>query len=550
MATTQSKKVAAVPPSATPEKKAGMNIRPDTAQNLLAIAKMQMSADGSIVKPEDALRSKFTPYMPPPGVIPADVMAGHPNRKDGPAQIAMDGVCNGMSSVIGTFRTSQAVNGSEFVGYGVLALLEQHPLIRAPIEARADEMSREFVELFSTEQEGVEDDPDRKKQITDRIKQLQEEMERLHVKKRFRDAEAKTGYAGGCMLYIDLGDDPDDTAELKTPLVMEKQKLQKNGKPRIKALKLIEPINVYPAPYNADNPLADNFYRPEAWYVMGKETHATRLLHFADNVPPVLLKPAYNFFGIPLAQMMIDYVDKFDTARVAAADLVDKFSQNIIKTDMSQILSGGGVECGQQLAIRALMFGQQKHNRSLLTIDNEKEDFVQVNTPLSGVADIVFQAMQFLSGVAQTPVTKYFGLSPTGLNATGEFDMRSWYDFCGGKQETNWRDNLAKVIDICMIGLWGEIDPAIKLRFLSLYKPDPEQTARVNKMNAETGDILIANSTISREEERQRVASDPTSGYDALDTDVLPDIPTESEDPDAPDAGGTGGSEEDDASAE
>ncbi|VVD90759.1 HI1409 family phage-associated protein [Pandoraea communis] len=539
---TTTNKVAAVP--TTPEKKKGLNIRPDAAQNLLALAKMHMSADGSITTPEDSARAKFEPYQPAPGVVPQGVMDRHPNRKGGQAQIAMDGVCNGMAHVLGNFRNSQTVNGSEFVGYGVLALLEQHPLIRAPIEARADEMAREFVELFSTEQEALEDDPDRKDEIKDRIRQIQEEMDRLHVKKRFRDAEAKTGYAGGCMLYIDMGNDPDDEAELKTPLVMDKAKLQKDGKPRIKALKLIEPINVYPAPYNADNPLKDNFYRPESWYVMGRETHSTRLLHFADNIPPVLLKPAYNFFGIPLAQMMIDYVDKFDTARVAAADLVDKFSQNIIKTDMTQILSGGGAEYGRDLAYRAMMFSQQKHNRSLLTIDMEKEEFVQVNTPLSGVSDIVFQAMQFLAGVARTPVTKYFGLSPTGLSATGEFDMRNWYDFCAGKQASNWADNLAKVLDIIMIGLWGEVDSAIKSRFLSLYKPDPEQTARVNKLNAETGDILIANQTISREEERQRVGSDPSSGYDALDTDTLPDaVPTDDDDPDAT---GTGGEEEDD----
>jgi len=56
---------------------------------------------------------------------------------------------------------------------------------------------------------------------------------------------------------------------------------------------------------------------------------------------------------------------------------------------------------------------------------------------------------------------------------------------------------------------------------------DEKGEAEVRKIEAETGQILIDDGTISPEEERKRVASDPGSGYETIDVLDVPDLEEE-----------------------
>ena len=56
----------------------------------------------------------------------------------------------------------------------------------------------------------------------------------------------------------------------------------------------------------------------------------------------MLLKPAYNFLGIPQAQILWDYVLHFQECRAAEARLLTKFSMTVFKTSMADILFSAG----------------------------------------------------------------------------------------------------------------------------------------------------------------------------------------------------------------
>jgi phage-related protein (TIGR01555 family) len=65
--------------------------------------------------------------------------------------------------------------------------------------------------------------------------------------------------------------------------------------------------------------------------------------------------------------------------------------------------------------------------RSVL-LDADGEDFERKGTPMAGVNELLEQTWKRVASAAEMPMTVLMGTSPAGLNATGESDMRLWYD--------------------------------------------------------------------------------------------------------------------------
>ena len=130
---------------------------------------------------------------------------------------------------------------------------------------------------------------------------------------------------------------------------------------------------------------------------------------------------------------------------------------------MSQMLNGGGYEDAQSLKGRAAIWSAQATNDGLLTLDMEGEEFVQVNTPLSGLGDIVSQQLELLSAIARTPAVKLLGISPKGFNSTGEYDESNWYDHVSSQQSSVFGDNLDIAVKVIQLSEFSKIDPDLTL---------------------------------------------------------------------------------------
>ena len=485
-------------PSPGPQRP-GLKISPTVIEQIA----QQSQAQGAAVD----WKAKFAPPAVAPGTVP---------KGQGASTVAMDSVCDNLAGTIGTYAGFNQLQGIDFIGYAALALVAQHPLIRAMIETLADEMTRKWIKFAG---KGSEESD------AERVKALEAATEKFHLKRYFNEAMKTTGYFGGCKLFIDMGDDTNSDAgrrEIQTSLTLDKAKITKGS---FKGFRLIEPINCYPAPYNADNPLAPGYYQPDKWLVQGRLVHGSRLLHFVQNKPSILIRPAYNFFGIPLAQMALDYVDRFDTVRISVAKLIKRFSTSILKTDMSQVLAGGNFEDVSSLKARALMWQLLGSNEGLLALDKEAEDFVQVNTPLAGLGDIVSQQLELLAAISRTPAVKLLGISPKGFNSTGEYDEANWYDHVASQQALVYDDPLDTAIKVIQLSEFGYIDEDLTHSYVPLHEQSETEKSQNRKANADTDAIYIDRGIVSAEDVHARLAADEDSGFDSLDVDDLPEPP-------------------------
>lgn len=434
------------------------------------------------------------------------------------AKMAVDSDINQIYSGYGPDALAE---GLGWLGYPYLAELSQRPEYRRAAEILSKEMTRKWVKLTSTaDAEGGADDA-----VKDRIGRIEEKLAEFNVQRLFQQAVEHDGYYGRGQLYIDTGA-TDNDAELRMPLPRRAEKVRKG---KFRGLVLIDPTWTYPNVYNAINPLRDDFFRPETWFVMGKQVHRDRILFFVSRPVPDLLKPAYAFGGLALTQMMKPYVDNWLRTRQSVSDLLHSFSVMVLKTNMAQIIYDAGST--SQLLNRLQMFNLNRDNQGTFAIDKETEDFANISAPIAGLHELQAQSQEHMSAVTGIPLVKLLGITPTGLNASSEGEIRTFYDWVHAQQEADLSPHLRTVIDLIQLSEFGDIDKSITFQWQPLWDADEVQASTVRSNDANTAATYINAGVLSPEEERDRLARQEDGLYNGLRADDLPE-PDDNEDPD------------------
>lgn len=408
--------------------------------------------------------------------------------------------------------------GLEFLGYAYLAELSQRPEYRVVSECIATEMTRKWIKFKAV---GDEDK-------TDRIKELEDEFKRLRVQEHLCTIATQDGFFGRAHLFLDMGDN-DDRTELKTPIGDGWNKItsSKIEKGSLKRLVPIEAVWIYPTDYNANDPLKPDWYNPSSWFVMGKQLHSSRLLKFIGREVPDLLKPAYSFGGLSMSQMIKPYVDNWLRTRQAVADLIWSFSVSGLRTNMAAALQADGDE----LFKRVDLLNALKNNRGALILDKDTEEWFNIQTSLSTLDALQAQTQEHMAAIARIPLVKLLGISPAGLNASSEGEIRAFYDFIASYQTSFFRPNLHRIVGFAMMNIWGEVDPNITFDFEELWSIDEKEQAEVDKIRSETDTVNIDNGSIDPRESRKRIANDPGTQYQGLNVEDVPERGEEIEEP-------------------
>jgi phage-related protein (TIGR01555 family) len=445
------------------------------------------------------------PFIPRPSL--------HPPRAG--ARIAQDAAIDGPTLQWASSWPGVGCHAEGFLGYPILAELAQRPEYRRVVETIASEMTREWIILKST------GDDDK----SERIAALTQAIRRYKLRDVFRKMIESDGFFGRGHLYIDTGD-TDDPQELLKPIGngrddTTKAKIKKGA---LRRFVPIEPVWIYPLIYNTANPLADDWYKPVTWNVMGLEIDASRIITVIGREVPDLLKPAYSFGGLSLTQMVKPYVEKFIKDAMSISDLVASFSQMVLTTNLEAMLQTGGDEFIKRIE----MFQRTRGNLGLLVLNGEQgESLSNVSAPLGGLDGLQAQSQEHICSVSGLPLIKYTGLTPTGLNASSEGEIRSFYDGIRASQEYAFREPLEKCLGIIQLSEFGEIDPEITFDFVPLWQLDEEHKVAIEKTKADIHDIYMNGGVVSPDTVRQALSADKESLYHGMDLsrDANLDVP-------------------------
>lgn len=398
-----------------------------------------------------------------------------------------------------------------FPGYPYLSQLVSRAEFRQVSSTIANEMTREWITITSKSDEETQNE---------KISQIQDKLTELNARDVVHKAMLNDGYFGRGQIFIDI-----DGQEISDPLVLHSKTIPVGSLKRISS---IEPIWTTPSMYNSLRPEAPDFYKPNEWFMLGRRVHSSRLLTIVSRPMPDMLKPAYNFSGMSLSQMVDGYVQMWLRARQSVSDLLSNFSTTVLKTDMNQILSGGD---NSSIFDRADLFTMLRSNKGMMLLDKDMEDMMQLNVPLSGLSDLQAQALEHICTVTRIPAVVLTGVSPSGLNASSEGEIRVFYDWISSQQEAHLRPVIETLFKLVQFDLFGECDDDICFEFNPLWTMNGKELAEIRTANANADQIYMANGVLSPDEVRERLARDAESLYQGLDLNIEAERP-EMEQPD------------------
>jgi phage-related protein (TIGR01555 family) len=461
------------------------------------IAKMKLAP------PQQVARHLVAPELPD-GVIPNAAVR---------ASIAMDSAAGGetflaMDDAVNWMQSYAPSCELWFKGYPYLAQLTQRSEYRSPAETMASEMTRRWIKLNSAG----------KGDKSEKISKINAEMKRLTVREHFRKMAELDHEFGRGQLFARIKGQNEGT-----PLRLDAANAPKGS---LLGFTPIEPMWTTPYFYNSTNPLEPDFYKPKSWFVFGKRVHASRMLTFIARPVPDMLKPSYNFGGVSMSQLMEPYVNQWLRTRNSVSDMLHSFSISGVKTDMQATMGG---DDGDELIKRAELFNATRDNRGLMLLDKDSEEFFQFNVPLSGLDALQAQAQEHMAAPTHIPLVKLLGVTPTGLNNSSDGEITVFYDYVRAQQELLFRPHLTIVLDLIQLSLFGEIDPDIDFEFVPLAEPSAPDLGKLRKDDADAGVAFINAGVISPEEERERLANDPSSGYSNIEPSDVPERPDQGE---------------------
>ncbi len=109
-----------------------------------------------------------------------------------------------------------------------------------------------------------------------------------------------------------------------------------------------------------------------------------------------------------------------------------------------------------------------------------------------------------MSAAARVPVTILMGQSPAGMNATGESDIRWFYDTIESSQKNTIEPALRRVLMLLMLSksgpTSGQLPESWSIQFPSLWQMTPEEQANVEKTTAERDAIYLDRGVVTPEE--------------------------------------------------
>lgn len=397
--------------------------------------------------------------------------------------------------------------GQSFIGYQLCAMLSQNWLISKACLMPAKDATRNGYELSVND--GNKVDPE----VLDAIRKLDETYRLNHNLIQF----VKMGRVFGiriAMFVVESEDEEYYQKPFNADGVMPGT---------YRGISQIDPYWITPQ-LDADaagNPASINFYEPTWWILNSKPIHHTHLVIFRTEELPDILKPTYIYGGVSIPQKIAERVYAAERCANEAPLLTLTKRTDVVKADMAQATADFPAFAKR---VEQWVYNRDNYGIKMLGLDEEMEQF---DTSLADLDAVIMTQYQLVAAASNVPSTKLLGTSPKGFNATGEFEESSYHE----ELESIQTHDLSPLLERHhLLLIRSEIAPEFGIEpfgttvtWNELDAMTGKEQAELNKYKAEAGRFLIESGAIDPSEERERIMSDPESGYTGLNLELEDD---------------------------
>lgn len=188
----------------------------------------------------------------------------------------------------------------------------------------------------------------------------------------------------------------------------------------------------------SDNPRSGYFGYPESIrispiYGLPFRVHRDRLLVFDGLDVPDKIRINNHGWGDSRLQSVYRALSRYGEALSGTSGIIRDFVQPTLgMKGLSDMIASGQEDVVRK---RLEILGLSRSILNVLLIDADEESYEKKASSVSGISDLLEELKHNISGVSGIPQTKLFGRSPEGMDASGDSQVRDWYDQVASEQE-------------------------------------------------------------------------------------------------------------------
>jgi hypothetical protein len=392
-------------------------------------------------------------------------------------------------------------------------------LVGIGVDALAEDMTREGIELTG------EIPPDEKEQ-------MQKAFLRKGIWSSLQESIIWGRLYGGAIGVIVI-----DGQKAESPL-----DISTVAKGAFKGIKVYDRHQVRPSTQELIDEGGINDGLPKFYSVNGSDIkwHFSRVIRQVGTKLPQQQKIHEEYWGASIIERVETAIVSFDSATAGAGGLLSKAHLRTVGVkDLRKILASGG-QAEENLVTMFKLMGYLQSTEGITLVDSEDELSTHSYT-FSGLDKMMLQFGQQVAGAFQTPLVRLFGMSPSGLNSSGEADLRTYHDGVKKRQESDLGEPMSRLVPIQYRSLFGQPPPEdLNFEFVGLWQLT--ETEKADIASKTTASVVLAhqegivNDTISMMELKN--SSKITGLFGSITTEDIeetktPEPPLPEEEPDA-----------------
>lgn len=322
------------------------------------------------------------------------------------------------------------------------------------------------------------------------ITKLEEAENAFNLQRKTQQALIKARLYGGSALVLGV-----ENGAPNEELVVDSVKTG-----QLKFVHVVSRHDINAGPIEQD--IMSPYFGQPKWYDRMVERsvrlHPSRVVQFIGSERQDNLK---NGWGDPVLQVVQDAIKAAGTVTNGVASLVDESKIDVIKIpDLTASISDPEYEA--RLKRRFGFANVAKGIYKMLLLDKE-EEWQRIEANFTALPDILKMYLLIACGAADIPATRMLGQSPAGLSATGESDLRNYYDRVAVEQKTVIKPAMSKLDEVMIRSVLGSKPEGIFYEWNSLWQMDEATKAEIDKKKAEIFKIDVDSGVMDPQVMRQ-----------------------------------------------
>lgn len=207
--------------------------------------------------------------------------------------------------------------------------------------------------------------------------------------------------------------------------------------------------------------------------------HHSRVVRFTGRDLPYLERVAEMYWGESEVEALYKDVVAHDNVSANMAALTFQANINTMEVKgLEQLFSIGSSQAQRRFwnVMQAQSVLRSNFGTQLVEEGNK---ITNTQYTFTGLQEVYESMCLNLCGASHYPMTKLFGRSPAGMNATGESDLKNYYDYVDSQREAKFRPALQKLLPVLAMSAWGFVPDDLDFTFPPLWTPTATETAEI-----------------------------------------------------------------------